>query len=84
VFRLLLERGGAEVVKPSEELLSSLRSKLPAEIIEMVRNSGPVPEGLMTLEEAREHRTQLMKERSAFIERNEKSDWRGDYSFCEH
>ncbi len=41
------------------------------------------PEGLMTVEEAREHRLALMVERSAFVARNEQ-EWQDSYGFCDH
>ncbi|KAL1840395.1 hypothetical protein VTJ49DRAFT_521 [Mycothermus thermophilus] len=86
MFRLLLEEGGAaEAVKPSEGLLRSLKAKLPAELRDMIRSAGPVPpEGLMTAEEAREHRERLMGERSGFTKVQEEVEWAGMYSFCEH
>lgn len=46
------------------------------------RTDEPVPRGLMTLEEAREHRLKLMDERTAEKARDH---WeRVEYNFCEH
>ncbi|KAK8112328.1 uncharacterized protein PG998_008785 [Apiospora kogelbergensis] len=59
-------------------------NRLPPEILDMVRQNGVVPEGLMSPDEARAHRLQLMDERSRFHTVSKK-DWdeRG-YNFCEH
>jgi hypothetical protein len=84
LFQLLLEQGAARAVKPTEELVQSLSNRLPAEVMEMVRREGAVPEGLMTVEEAREHRLALMAERTAFVRTNESQEWNLTYSFCEH
>ncbi|KAK3296371.1 uncharacterized protein B0H64DRAFT_424789 [Chaetomium fimeti] len=83
VFQLLLEKGADKAVKPSEELLQSMRNRLPAEVMEMVRREA-VPGGLMTAEQARQHRLALMEERSAFVRTSEKKAWKNRYSFCEH
>ncbi|KAJ8066741.1 hypothetical protein OCU04_004131 [Sclerotinia nivalis] len=60
--------------------------KLSPELMEMVRkhfhvDSNPLPMGI---EEAKEHRINLMRERSAFV-RRAGEEWQSiGYSFCEH
>ncbi|GAB1320932.1 Manganese lipoxygenase [Madurella fahalii] len=83
LFQLLLEQGVAQSVKPSQEMLSKMSSRLPAEVLDMVRREQVLPEGIMTLDEARQHRLRLMEERSAFQVKGEE-EWRNSYSFCEH
>ncbi|KAH6839436.1 hypothetical protein B0I37DRAFT_400043 [Chaetomium sp. MPI-CAGE-AT-0009] len=83
MFQLLLEQGADKVIKPSEELLQSMRNRLPAEVMNMVRQEVVSP-GLMTAEQARRHRLALMEERSAFVLANETNAWGNVYSFCEH
>ena len=83
VFQLLLEQGADKIVKPTEELLKSMSNQLPAEVLEMVRRERVKTDGLMTVEEAREHRLALMDERSAFVALNQQ-DLRQSYGFCEH
>ncbi len=84
VFQLLLEQGAAKVVKPTEELLKSMGNRLPAEVMEMVRREKVKLDGLMTLDEAREHRLALMDERSAFVTENVREWQQQTYGFCEH
>ncbi|OBT62576.1 hypothetical protein VE03_07359 [Pseudogymnoascus sp. 23342-1-I1] len=83
LLELLAEHGPAK--KPQKQGGGQTASrKLPAEIMEMVRKNGVAPQGLMTAEEARHHREELMKVRSRF---HEKADevWEGaEYFFCEH
>ncbi|KAK4153505.1 hypothetical protein C8A00DRAFT_15264 [Chaetomidium leptoderma] len=87
LFQLLLEQGAGKAIinLPTAELLlnNQIGNRLPAEVMEMIRRERVVPEGLMTAEEAREHRLVLMGERSAFVGENEK-EWCRNYSFCEH
>ncbi|KAH6627525.1 hypothetical protein F5144DRAFT_652147 [Chaetomium tenue] len=80
LFQILLEQGAAEVIKPPEELLQSLRYRLPAELREMVRQAA-VPAGLMTAEQARQHRKALMNERINFSEAVEERAWANTYAF---
>lgn len=78
-----LEEGEAAVV--NKLTAESKTSRLPPEILEMVRKDGAdggALEGLMTVEEAKEHRIKLMDERSQFHEKSEQ-EWRS-FSFCEH
>ncbi|KAH7355962.1 hypothetical protein BKA66DRAFT_574864 [Pyrenochaeta sp. MPI-SDFR-AT-0127] len=65
---------------------TSKDGKLPTELMEMVRGYfDESKEALpMSVEEAREHRASLMRERSAF-QRTSESGWQQhSYSFCEH
>ena len=82
VFQLLLERGAGRVVQPSEELLQATVSgnRLPTEIMDMVRAEQRDRDGLMTVEEAREHRVTLMEERRVFREKN-RMEWTHEYMF---
>jgi hypothetical protein len=59
--------------------------KLPLELKEMVREYySDAGAGLMSREEAEEHRARLMQERSAY-EKTSEDDWqKHSYSFCEH
>ncbi|KAK4239579.1 hypothetical protein C8A03DRAFT_14026 [Achaetomium macrosporum] len=85
LFQLLLEKGADKVVKPTEALLSKMStSRLPAELMQMIRRERVVPDGLMTADEAREHRLALMEERSAFVQKNRREWSNAGYSFCEH
>lgn len=83
LFRLLLEQGVAKSVKPPQEMLSKLGNRLPAEVLDMVRREEVLPEGIMTPDEARKHRLQLMEERSALKDKSER-ERRYTYNFCEH
>lgn len=47
-------------------------------------NGASVPESLMTVEEAKEHRLKLMDERSRYEAQSEQALQRLDYNFCEH
>lgn len=70
--------------KDFEEAIGRLgNTKLPPELVNLVREDcqGAFP---MTMEEAKEHRENLMTERSAF-QGTASSDWRNvSYNFCEH
>ncbi|KAK0703911.1 hypothetical protein B0T26DRAFT_657139 [Lasiosphaeria miniovina] len=84
VLQILLEQGVGKGLKLSGHILSSLHGRLPAEVVDMVRAEGKLAEGLMTLDEARQHRVALMEERSHFHQRSE-GEWNNtEYSFCEH
>ncbi|KAK4198028.1 hypothetical protein QBC40DRAFT_284400 [Triangularia verruculosa] len=84
VFQLLLEQGLADTISPPKDVLDKMSNRLPTEIMEMVRKERVIPEGLMTDEEAKEHRLKLMEERSRQHEKAE-TEWnRGGYNFCEH
>ncbi|KAH8898840.1 hypothetical protein GQ53DRAFT_791060 [Thozetella sp. PMI_491] len=82
VLQLIMERRGVELRAP--ENYSGLQSRLPNEVMNMIREQGVMPRGLMDVEEAKEHRLKLMAERSRFHE-TAKSSWHYvQYSFCEH
>ncbi|KAK3690210.1 hypothetical protein B0T22DRAFT_499692 [Podospora appendiculata] len=82
VLQLLAEEGVAKDLP--KEKLEGLRSRLPNEVMDMVRKQGVKPAGLMTVEEAKEHRIKLMDIRSRFHDRSE-AGWNAEtYSFCEH
>ncbi|KAK0663927.1 hypothetical protein QBC41DRAFT_23066 [Cercophora samala] len=84
VFQLLLEQGLADTISPPKEVLDRMSNRLPAELMDMVRKERILPEGLMTKEEAKEHRLQLMKERSRFQEDAEETWKKVQFNFCEH
>jgi hypothetical protein len=84
LFQLLLEQGVAKSVNPPPELLSKMSSRLPTELLDMVRREQVLPDGIMTPDEARAHRLKLMDERSAFQAKSEQEWNMGNYSFCEH
>lgn len=83
VFQLLQEQGLAEKFPPNDSV-SSHDTQLPAEILQMVRKEGIMPEGLMTVDEARKHRVELMNVRSRFHDKSDSSWQSVEYSFCEH
>ncbi|KAF7853259.1 hypothetical protein EAF04_010761 [Stromatinia cepivora] len=76
----LLDENGTNMNNSAKDM------KLSPELMEMVRehfniDSNPLPMGM---EEAKEHRLDLMKERSAFV-RNAGEEWQSNgYNFCEH
>ncbi|ELR05446.1 hypothetical protein VC83_03609 [Pseudogymnoascus destructans] len=83
ILELLAERGPAKKSQKQDGGQTPGR-KLPTEIMEMVRKNGVATQGLMTVEEARHHREELMKVRSRFHEKSEQ-EWEGvEYFFCEH
>ncbi|KAM7194458.1 Protein of unknown function (DUF4246) domain containing protein [Naviculisporaceae sp. PSN 640] len=91
VMQLVLDKksGGALLEGEAEAVnrltSESKTSRLPPEILEMVRKDATddgTQDGLMTVEEAKEHRIKLMDERSQFQEKSEQ-EWRS-FSFCEH
>lgn len=91
VMQLMLEKkSGGALTEDEAEMVNRLTGEsktrsLPPEILEMVRNkeigAGALG-GLMTVDEAREHRIKLMDERSQFQQESERQ-WR-TFSFCEH
>ncbi|KFY99960.1 hypothetical protein V500_01229 [Pseudogymnoascus sp. VKM F-4518 (FW-2643)] len=83
ILELLAEHGPAKKSQKQDGGQAAGR-KLPTEIMEMVRKNGIVPEGLLTAEEARHHREELMKVRSRFHE-EANMEWEDiEYFFCEH
>ncbi|KAL2256160.1 hypothetical protein VTK26DRAFT_2091 [Humicola hyalothermophila] len=85
IAQLLQERGLGHKELSSGEKLSNNggRTKLPAELLDMIRKElGNSP--LMTREEAEEHRLKLMKERST-VQGEVRERWQyATYNFCEH
>ncbi|KAK4103558.1 hypothetical protein N658DRAFT_505238 [Parathielavia hyrcaniae] len=86
IAQLLAERGlgGSQLTEAlAARQDGTLKAKLPAELLNMVRNE--FGEGLpMSREEAEEHRRKLMESRSAF-EEDARENWESaEYSFCEH
>ncbi|KAH6625493.1 hypothetical protein C7974DRAFT_202254 [Boeremia exigua] len=77
IVKLLQEKGAQ--VPPSNGAGS-----LPEELLAMVREHVSSDDLPMSLEEAKEHRLNLMKERSAHAEDAEESWQQHTYSFCEH
>jgi hypothetical protein len=83
---LLLKEHGLSAETPSVTDTLADSAKLPAELMNMVREyfeeeSHGMP---MSIEEAKHHRAELMKERGAFVQRAEKGWQSHSYSFCEH
>jgi hypothetical protein len=59
-------------------------SEIAPEVLGIVPPISITPKGLMTVEEARQHRLELIIVRSRFHEVSE-DDWKSvEYSFCEH
>lgn len=61
-------------------------AKLPPELMEMVREYWTKDRNqlLMSSEEAKEHRLELMEERSHFVKKSEEDCTAERYNFCEH
>lgn len=77
IVRLLQEKG-------AQIPIYSVESKLPEEMIEMIRLHFPKENLPMSLEEAEQHRLKLVEERGVHQTRSEDSWERHSYSFCEH
>ncbi|KAG9041732.1 hypothetical protein FS837_011826 [Tulasnella sp. UAMH 9824] len=60
---------------------NSLLRKLPAEL---VRETTRQVHNLMTLEEAKKYRLELMDERTAFVETQDENHFQAEFNFCEH
>ncbi|KAG8912589.1 hypothetical protein FRC00_004199 [Tulasnella sp. 408] len=60
---------------------TSLLRKLPAEVIRETTRQSP---NLMTLDEAKTYRLELMDERTAFVETHDKKHFQAEFNFCEH
>lgn len=69
-----------EVVRPLIEATVQHKVPIPREIIAMIIDKAKWG---FTLEEAKKHREQLMKERKYVISANNEL-WERPYSFCEH
>lgn len=78
LVELILEQG----LPRKHDFGQTAGRKLPHEILEMVRPN--LSKGLMTAEEARQHRQELINVRSRFHKTSE-AGWQSEgYSFCEH
>jgi hypothetical protein len=87
ILQLVAERGlgGDELAEALATKAKSSESKLPAELLEMVRKElGDGPGLPMTRKEAEQHRLKLMAGRSAFVKQAQQNWEREQYSFCEH
>ncbi|KAJ7240411.1 hypothetical protein B0H12DRAFT_1134812 [Mycena haematopus] len=68
-----------------EEAHADPRSKfaqLPQELVDMVKEC--LPTTLMTVEEAKEYRAELMKERTVFVKVHERAAYNQTFNMCEH
>ncbi|KAF2450829.1 hypothetical protein P171DRAFT_378205, partial [Karstenula rhodostoma CBS 690.94] len=64
----------------------NMEGKLPAELMDMVWDdfTSSADKGLLSQQEAKEHRVKLMEMRTAFVDKSDDS-WHGHtYNFCEH
>ncbi|KAH9925687.1 uncharacterized protein BXZ73DRAFT_91092 [Epithele typhae] len=66
----------------SEAEKSQGLQSLPQELFDMI--AGLAEDGLMSREEAKEHREKLMEERSAFVDTQNEGWFEEDFSMCEH
>ncbi|KXX73990.1 hypothetical protein MMYC01_209021 [Madurella mycetomatis] len=80
--QFLLEQGIAKSVMQPQGKSSKLSDRLLAETPGVMHGKLVLPEGIMTPNEARQHRLRLMEERSSFVKTEEQ--WRETYGFCEH
>ncbi|KAG8931359.1 hypothetical protein FRC01_001461 [Tulasnella sp. 417] len=60
---------------------TSLLRKLPAELVRETTRQLP---NLMSLEEAKKYRLELMDERTAFVETQDENHFNAEFNFCEH
>lgn len=74
----LLQEHGAKLPESSRD------GKLPEELIAMIREMVPSGALPMSLDEAKEHRLKLMKERSNHVVQSEDAWQQQSYNFCEH
>lgn len=74
----VLNKNGAELP------VSTGTATLPEELMAMVRDNLSKGELPMGVEEAKQHRLDLMKERGAHVESSEESWQKHSYNFCEH
>jgi hypothetical protein len=82
----LLQERGFPTTTPGADVEMVQNVSLPEELMDMVReysdaNKDALPMGL---EEAKEHRAKLMRERGAFVQAAERGWQEHTYSFCEH
>ncbi|KAG8912588.1 hypothetical protein FRC00_004198 [Tulasnella sp. 408] len=60
---------------------TSLLQRLPAELIRETTRQLP---NLMTLDEAKKYRLELMDERTKFVEEHDYNHYQAEFNFCEH
>ncbi|WZH49633.1 hypothetical protein QYS62_010836 [Fusarium acuminatum] len=83
IANLLSEATSGQSIPALEAAVNS-GTPLPKELMDMVKKEAAKIAGLMSLEEAKEHRLKLMDERSRFQGAVE-DEWRQhEYNFCEH
>jgi len=83
---MLLQEKGLKSAMLERDVAGLKDMKLPEELMDMVRGYLDADgHGLpMSVEEAREHRKELMRERGAYRETLESGWQEHSYSFCEH
>ncbi|KAH8880219.1 hypothetical protein GQ53DRAFT_704441 [Thozetella sp. PMI_491] len=86
VIQLLVEKHGLADKLPVDAVkVASQGSRLPQELADMLREgAGIALNGLMSLDEANEHRLQLMAERTVFASNTNEGSGIDTYNFCEH
>lgn len=86
IVQLLREKQGlAERMATAGAKSTTQGGKLPNELLDMVRQDGGIGlNGLMSLDEAKEHRLTLMQERSRWESSTNSEGCYQTYSFCEH
>lgn len=78
------DASSSSTVKPEKK--RKLPFELPLELMDMVWENFASSEdkGLMSEEEAKEHRIKLMEMRTTFVDKSDKTWHAQTYSFCEH
>lgn len=85
LFHLILKKYPQLAEKYGDALAGEqLPSALPRELWDMISNDQTPLPGLMSLDEAKEHRLRLMDERSRFHKDSDQLWKRWTYRFCEH
>ncbi|RYP69563.1 hypothetical protein DL771_006078 [Monosporascus sp. 5C6A] len=78
----LLQDSGVIDQQDAEKVVSSSGGKMPPEVFDMLREHFEV--NLMSGDEAKDHRKNLMKARTSFRDETNEEWNRQEYSFCEH
>ncbi|KFA52316.1 hypothetical protein S40293_00605 [Stachybotrys chartarum IBT 40293] len=84
LVQLLLEKPEVAGKLPGSARQRAVSARLPPELYDMLRAEPIVVSGLMSLEEAREHRLRLMDERTVHAADVDQAVNVETYSFCEH
>lgn len=86
LLQLLLEKKGlAEKLSDGGARAAAQNARLPNELVDMLRKEGGDPlNGLMSLDEAKEYRLELMAERTVAENETNEAQNVESYSFCEH